>query len=195
MAVEHPVDPGGSASAPAEVAGHSVLQVPVPALEPFVRARTEFYDPAYLSADPAYVHAHVTALGPFLPDPGAEDLALVAKVAASVEPFGFRLERLAAFPDGIIHLVPEPQEPFRELTARLVEAFPQCPPYEGRYGARDLVPHLTLDLRSPSVSEDSTRALLGRLVPATCRAERLDLAWYRPGGCGLLRSWPLGSRA
>ena len=62
--------------------GHSVLQVPVPGLEPFVRARTEHYDTDYLSADPAFTHAHVTALGPFLPEVDDAAAATIAAIAA-----------------------------------------------------------------------------------------------------------------
>ena len=101
----------------------------------------------------------------------------------------FALERVATFPDGIIHLVPEPDEPFRKLTARLAAEFPEHPPYEGRYG--DVAPHLTLDLRSADVTEASTLALLDGVLPARCRATRLDLAWYEPNATGLRRSWPL----
>ena len=169
---------------------HSVLQVPVPPLEAWVRERTAHYDASYVSANPAFGHAHVTALGPFLPELDAESAARVAAIAADTEPFDYALARVASFPNGIIHLVPEPDGTFRELTARLVAAFPQCPPYEGRFA--EVHPHLTLDARSPAVSEASTLALLGDLVPARCRAERLDLAWWESGGCRLLRTWPLG---
>ncbi|MDN4160560.1 2'-5' RNA ligase family protein [Nocardioides abyssi] len=172
--------------------GHSVLQVPVQPLEGFVRGRHAHYDPAWVSADAAFVHAHVTALGPWLAEPSPVDLAAVAEVAASVEPFAFVLERVATFDSGIVHLVPEPDGGFRTLTARLAEAFPQCPPYAGEFAP---VPHLTLDLRSPEVSEESTRALLGDLVPAHCRADLLDLAWYEADGCRLLHRWPLGRRS
>jgi 2'-5' RNA ligase len=170
--------------------GHSVLQVPVQGLERFVRSRHAHYDPAYVSADPAFIHAHITALGPWLDQTAidAEALALVANVAASIDPFDYALDRLETFPNGIIHLRPEPEDPFRELTQRLVEAFPKCPPYGGRY---DVAPHLTLDLRSDLITEESTRAALGTHVRVG-RAERLDLAWYEPHGCGLLDSWPLG---
>ncbi len=125
--------------------GHSVLQVPVPGLEPFVRARTEHYDTDYLSADPAFTHAHVTALGPFLPEVDDEAAATVAAIVAETPAFTFTLERIATFPNGIIHLVPEPDAGFRELTSRLAAAFPQCPPYAGRFA--DVRPHLTLDAR------------------------------------------------
>ena len=88
--------------------GHSVLQVPVPGLEPFVRSRTEHYDTDYLSADPAFTHAHVTALGPFLPEVDDEAAATVAAIVAETPAFSFTLERIATFPNGIIHLVPSP---------------------------------------------------------------------------------------
>lgn len=168
---------------------HTVLQVPVPPLEPFVRGRHRHYDPEWLSADPSLVHAHVTALGPWLADPSLEALAVVAEIVAGTAPFAFDLARIATFPNGIVHLVPEPDGPFRALTARLVEAFPECPPYAGQFG---VAPHLTLDARSASVCEDSTRALLGDLLPVRCRADRLDLAWYAAGDCRLLHRWPLG---
>ncbi len=171
---------------------HTVLLVPVPELEPFVRDRTEHYDTDWLSADPGFVHAHVTALGPFLPParliPAALDI--VGRIASETEPFDFMLEQIDTFPNGIIHLVPEPEDPFAAMTARLWEAFPECPPYAGEFP--DVRPHLTLDARSETVTEASTRALLGELVPATCRADRLDLAWYEPGNCRVLRSWALG---
>ena len=169
--------------------GHSVLQVPVPPLEPFVRARTEHYDRDYLARDPDHVHAHVTALGPFLPH--VDEAAAIPRTvsAAATGAFDFVLARIATFPNGIIHLVPEPDEVFRELTRRLAAAFPQCPPYAGEFA--DVRPHLTLDLRSTEVTEASTYDLLGDLVPASCRATRLDLAWYEPGACRVLRSWEL----
>jgi 2'-5' RNA ligase len=168
-----------------------VLVVPVPELEPYVRARTEHYDPAYVSADPAFTHAHVTALGPVRPHLDERTARTIAAVAAGVEPFEVRFDRIDTFPNGIIHLLPEPDGAFRELTGRLVEAFPDCPPYAGEFP--DPVPHLTLDLRSAEVTEASTRELLGELVPCTARATRLDLSWYQAGRCHLVTSWPLGS--
>lgn len=171
--------------------GHSVLQIPVPAVETFVRGRTEHYDRAYLSADSAFTHAHITVLAPFLPDPHPDALAAVESILASSEPITFTLRRLETFPSGIIYLAPEPAEPFRDLTERFVTAFPQCPPYRGAFP--EIVPHLTLDQRSAGVSEESTRRLLGDTIPVTCLADRVDLAWYEPHRCRLMTSWPLGS--
>jgi 2'-5' RNA ligase len=169
---------------------HSVLQVPVPQLEPFIRARTEHYDPAYLSSDPAFTHAHVTALGPFV-DELTDDVARrVAAIAAEAEPFGFVLApHLGRFTDGTLHLLPEPDERFRKLTARLAAEFPDFPPYAGEL---DPIPHLTVDRLSGDVTVASTLALLGDVLPATCRAERLDLAWYEPHASHVVASWTLG---
>ena len=113
----------------------------------------------------------------------------VAEIVSATRTFDFTLDELGVFPNGIVHLLPEPAEPFRALTQSLWRAFPQCPPYAGEFGA--VVPHLTLDALSDSVSTESTRALVSGHVPAHCRAERLDLAWYAPGDCRILHSWPL----
>ncbi len=171
--------------------GHSVLQVPVPALEPFVRARTAHYDAGFVSEDPAFVHAHVTALGPFVVAPSPGELDLVAAIASGTRAFDVVLAEVAAFPDGIIHLRPDPDEGFRDLTSRLCAAFPDQPPYDGRHGPADaVVPHLTLDLTAPGVDVASTRRLLGDALPVTVQAEQLDLVWYEAGECRLMASWP-----
>jgi 2'-5' RNA ligase len=169
--------------------GHSVLQVPVPPLEEFVRGRTAHYDPSYLGAA-GFGHAHVTALGPFTDELTADVERRLAAIAAETEPFGFVLERIGRFDDGTLHVVPEPDEGFRKLTARLVAEFPGFPPYAGAYD--EVFPHLTLDRLSDDVTVESTLALLDGVLPAHCRAERLDLAWYEPRRTRLVTSWPLG---
>ncbi|NYE38561.1 hypothetical protein F4692_003711 [Nocardioides cavernae] len=170
--------------------GHSVLQLPVPALEEWVRARTAHYDAGFVSPDPRFGHAHVTALGPFAPTPSSDDLAAVADIAAGTAPVRTRLAGLAQFPDGIIHLVPRPDDRLRDLTARLVAAFPQWPPYRGEHGP-DLQPHLTVDAASDDVDLASTAALLGDVVPVDVVLDRLQLAWWESGRCHVVREWRL----
>lgn len=172
--------------------GHSVLVVPVPELEAFVRGRWHHYEPDWVSVDPAFTHAHITALAPYLSDPSPADLDRVGQVAAATAPFDFVLGDVAAFPDGCIHLPPEPASPFARLTRALWDAFPRCVPYEGRFGA---VPHLTLDQESASVSVASTRAALGDVLPVRCRADRLELHWYEEGGCRVVADWKLRGSA
>lgn len=172
--------------------GHSVLQVPVPALEPYVRGRHAAHDPAWVSRQRGFVHAHVTLLGPFVTELDAATESAVAEIAASTTAFDATLARVEVFPDGLLHLVPEPDDGFRRLTARLVEAFPEHPPYAGRYGAH---PHLTLDRLAPTadppVTLASTVALLGDLLPARVRADRIELVWWQADRLRTLRTWPL----
>jgi 2'-5' RNA ligase len=173
------------------VPGHTVLQLPVPPLEDWVVARTRDYDAAFVSDDPRFAHAHVTALGPFDPEPSPAALAVVAGIAARTAPMTVRLGRLGQFPNGIIHLLPEPDEGLRRLTATLAEAFPEHPPYGGRFGL-DVVPHVTLDAAAPEVTIVSTRRLLGEIVPVTVRLDKLQLAWWESGRCHVQHEWFLG---
>jgi hypothetical protein len=170
---------------------HTVLVVPVPELEPFVRARTEHYDTSFLSADPSFVHAHITALGPFLDNASEAELAQVAEIAGRTPAFDFTLGRMGELAHGILSLLPDPDEPFRELTRRLIDAFPQCPPYGGEYP--EPIPHLTLDRRTEDIDEASVRVALGDAVPAHCRADRLALYRYANHDCRVLAEWKLGA--
>jgi 2'-5' RNA ligase len=170
--------------------GHTVLAVPVPALEEVVRERTAFYDASFLSADPGFVHAHITLLAPWADRPTAAELAQVARIARAAGPFDVKLAQVGEFPDGVLYLPPEPDGQLRDLTSRLVAAFPRFPPYGGRYG--DVVPHLTLDRRSAAVKAATVRASVARLLPVTVTIDRIDLQWWANHDCRRLRSWPLG---
>jgi 2'-5' RNA ligase len=170
--------------------GHSVLVVPVPALDDYVRRRTAHYDLSFLSADPAFVHAHVTLLGPWLKHPTQSDLDTVASIVAATEPFDTTFATFDVFPDGLIHLRPDPDTPFRRLTAALVTAFPQCPPYAGEFP--DPVPHLTLDRCADGITPRTVEADLRHLLPVRLHVDRVDLQWWANHDCHVRRSWPLG---
>ncbi|KAA1416799.1 2'-5' RNA ligase family protein [Nocardioides humilatus] len=169
--------------------GHSVLVVPVPELEPFVRGRWEHYEPSWVSSDPAFTHAHLTILAPFVTAPTADDLAEVAAIAAETTPIDYVLGEVREFPDGCLHVPPEPSAPFAALTQAIWSAFPHCPPYAGIYGVD---PHVTLDQRSEAVTAASTGELLADALPARGRADRLELHWYEPGNCHVMADWKLG---
>ncbi len=170
--------------------GHTVLAVPVPALEEVVTARTAHYDASFLSSDPGFVHAHITVLAPWVTTPGAADLARVARIAADTGPFEVTLAEIGEFPDGVLYLAPEPDAPLRALTARLAAEFPEHSPYAGRYG--DVVPHLTLDRRSAEVSPELVRGWVAHLTPLTLTVDRIDLQWWANHDCRLLDRWLLG---
>jgi 2'-5' RNA ligase len=171
--------------------GHSVLVVPVPGLDDFVRERTVRYDASFLSSDPAFVHAHITLLGPWLEQPTADDLRTVAEILAAEPPFAFELAEVGCFPDGNLHLVPQPHEPFGRLTASLAAAFPQTPPYEGRYAR--VVPHLTLEHSLTGATVTALEAELGDHLPVRARADRVDLQWWANDDCHVRHTWELGS--
>lgn len=171
--------------------GQTVLAVPVPALEEVVRERTAFYDASFLSADPDFVHAHITLLAPWVARPAAADIAEVARITEAADPFDVKLAQIGEFPDGVLYLRPEPDGHLRELTSRLMAAFPHCPPYGGQYGD-DVIPHLTLDRRSATVTPATVYASVAGLLPLTVSIDRVDLQWWANHGCRRLGTWPLG---
>ena len=101
--------------------GHTVLAVPVPALEEVVRERTAFYDASFLSADPGFVHAHITLLAPWADQPTAAELAQVAHIARAAGPFDVKLAQVGEFPDGVLYLRPYPDglQAAAQLAARV----------------------------------------------------------------------------
>jgi 2'-5' RNA ligase len=167
--------------------------VAVPPLEDWVRGRSAYYDPAYVSVDRRFAHAHITLLGPFLDRISLTAVALdrVGSVLARHEPFPLALDRVAAFAGGTIYLRPEPAENVSRLTADLVEAFPGLRPYGGRFA--DVVPHLTLDHIGPGVDVDSVRQSLADLLPVRAEVREVSLSWYEQDACRELARWRLGS--
>lgn len=170
--------------------GHSVLQLPVAALESFVRERTAYYDPGFLVTDPGFIHAHITALVPFRDEFTESDDATIAAICARTAPIPVELNRIEVTGNGLIQLLPEPDTALRTLSARLQEAFTDCVPYWGRYG--EVAPHLTLDAVSAEVDVDWVRARLAGTIPLRVTLDQLHLVWYESGRCRLMRRWPLG---
>jgi hypothetical protein len=90
------------------------------------------------------VPAHVTVLYPFV-DPAAVVPDLLTRLAAAtrlVSAFDCRFEQTRWFGEEVLWLQPEPPEPFRRLTTVIWQAFPDFPPYAGRYA--EVIPHLTI---------------------------------------------------
>ena len=164
--------------------GHAVVQVGVPALERWVKARTEFYDARFISSDARFWHAHITVLAPL-----AEwDESALSEIAASTPPFDFELAEIGVFPDGCIHLRPSPDDGFRTLTRRVWAAHPEVVPF----GAPVPTPHLTLQWLDDEVTLEATRDSVADLLPAAGFAAELELVWYETGNCHLIHSWALG---
>jgi 2'-5' RNA ligase len=90
------------------------------------------------------VPAHVTVLYPFLPPDRINEAVRTAvrDIVAAVPRFDIMLSRVEWFGDAVVWLAPQPDQPFRELTAALWRRFPEAPPYAGAHP--DVVPHLTI---------------------------------------------------
>ena len=170
------------------MSGHSVLAVPVPELGDFVRDRTQRYDKSFASAGPDFGQAHLTLLGPWLPEPTTADLDVVAKVVHSEPACAFELIEVRQFPNGVVYLAPQPERPFRRLTEALADAFPQTPPYAGEFP--DTVPHLTLDHALTGASASTIADELTLPIEAT--ADQVQLQWWDNHDCHVRHSWRLG---
>jgi 2'-5' RNA ligase len=95
---------------------------------------------------------HVTLLYPWRRPPVTpEDLAAARQAIAGTPPFELTFRRLGRFADVLVlYLCPEPEAPLRRLTRRLAAAFPDTPPFGGRYP--DPIPHLTV-AKAPTAAE------------------------------------------
>jgi len=110
------------------------------------------------------VPPHVTVLYPFVAPDAIDQPVLdrLAEAVGSVSRFDVTLARLAWFGDDVLWLAPEPDHPFRALTAAVSNHFPDHPPYGG--AESDPVPHLTVGHGAPvdvlRAAEDAIRPLL-----------------------------------
>lgn len=119
----------------------SAVIVEVPAAEGVVERWRGLGDPV----SPKGVPAHVTVLYPFVIPPLDDHvLAGVAEVVVRHPTFTVTFRRTERFGDRVLYLVPEPLEPFLELTRSLVARFPDHPPYAGEVALDDLRPHCTV---------------------------------------------------
>ncbi|NYF54798.1 2'-5' RNA ligase family protein [Micromonospora purpureochromogenes] len=100
------------------------------------------------------VPAHVTVLYPFLPPQQINEqaLAVLRESIAGIPRFDVALTHVDWFGDTVVWLAPQPDRPFRELTAAVWQQFPEAPPYAGVHS--DVVPHLTIgdDAAKPMLS-------------------------------------------
>jgi 2'-5' RNA ligase len=167
-------------------AGQTALVVVVPAAEPVVAQLRTSYDVAAAYGVPA----HVTVLYPFLPDDAVDDgvRADLAGIAASVPAADVTFARCRRW-QRVAWLEPEPDLRLRELTARVVARWPDCPPYAGT--VPDPVPHLTVAEGDEDVLDLAEREV-GPELPFAARIDRLHLITFdgtrwQPAG-----HWPLG---
>lgn len=121
----------------------TALIVPMPVADPIVGAYRRRLDPAARLGVPA----HVTVLYPFLAPAEVDDAARtqVAELVDAVPRFSCTFAQTRWFGQDVVWLDPEPDQPFRDLTNAVTEAFPNRAAYGGAHSK--VVPHLTLGQR------------------------------------------------
>ena len=148
----------------------SGIVVPMPELEPLVGAHRRAWDPvAALGAG-----AHVTVLFPFAAPDAIDDagLARIERALVGSAPFPVSFDAVREFPDHVLYLAPEPASRFRALTETLAAAFPEYPPYRGRFA--EIIPHLTVTHR-PDAPVDDIAAAVRRGLPVAAAATRVEV--------------------
>ena len=171
----------------------SALVVLVPEAEVLVARFRAAHDPVAAAGVPA----HITILFPFQPPAQAEDAAIdrLKTCFSSHAPFAFKLASIERFP-GMLYLAPAPDDPFRALTLRVWEAFPQYPPYEGRHP--DIIPHLTVaagldDWTLAHVAEDLA-VVAAPLLPIPAMASEVALMNNSSGPWKVVMTFPLAGQ-
>lgn len=163
----------------------------VPEAERHIARYRERYDPSARRNVPA----HVTILYPFMP-PASVDAAVLAELAAiatSVRCFEFRLTETRRFPVSL-YLAPQPEDSFAALTAAVFRAFPEYPPFAGKFST--VVPHVTVahaDEARLCEIEVELRIALASGSPIRARCSEMVLIENSSGRWEQMHCFPLGA--
>ncbi|MGI8664524.1 MAG: 2'-5' RNA ligase family protein [Jatrophihabitans sp.] len=170
----------------------SGLVVLLPELDPLVAAWRSRFD-----AGAAEVSAHVSVLVPWIApaELTGSDLDALAQLVGNWSRFEVSFSRFDSFEvaggPSVHWLVPEPDEPFRQLTDDLSTGWPEYPPYGGAHGPEP-VPHLTV--ASAPIGQDelvAMRAEITARLPITTLARELSVLEVLDGRCRTRASFAL----
>ena len=162
----------------------------VPEVEPFIGRHRQRFDPPARRNVPA----HVTVLYPFLDPAGVDDrvVATLRDIAASVRRFDYRLRDLRRFPSSL-YLAPDPAASFSALTQAVHHAFPDYPPFAGKFAV--VVPHVTVahgdEPQLCEIEVELRIALPAAGVPARC--EQMVLIENSSGRWETMQIFALGA--
>lgn len=134
----------------------SLLLIPVPSSDSLIGPWRKKYDWVALHGVPA----HITLLFPFK-EPSqisGVDIEKLDGIFTKLRQFPFTLVKIGTFPN-VIFLEPNPRGPFIELTKKIVNAFPETPPWEGKYPAVN--PHQTMCSR---IADEYMNALVKEIT-------------------------------
>jgi hypothetical protein len=166
---------------------HSVLLVPVPAVEALVLP----YIPSEYRRSDGGTHAHVTVLGPFLPLHEVLDRQQeLSDLLRAAPPFEITWAHVGIFDGGIVHLRPEDDSELRRLLSLVQERFPHVLPYGGAFPQVEF--HLTVGYIPDDAQRTDVVAQAERVLPVSCRVEHLEVLWYEPGATRGIAAFHLG---
>ena len=136
------------------------------------------------------ITTHVTVLVPFLPEAeiGADVLADLRGVFAGFAAYDLTFARTARFPT-VLYLVPEPDQPIREMIAAVYARWPQRPPYGGAFD--DPTPHATVVHDGTEAEFAEAERVLATTLPLRTRAAAVDLLIYDGSRWSLRERFPL----
>ena len=170
----------------------STLVILVPEAEGLVQSFRNRYDPAAKAGMPA----HITLLYPFKSREEIDGLVLdtLSHCFSHFQQFKFSLAKIDQFPGETLYLVPEPEDPFRELTLGIWGHYQETPPYRGRYST--VIPHLGVatligDQELAEVACEFEQVAQGRL-PIQGRATEVTLMDSRSGRWVINNTFRLG---
>ena len=162
----------------------------VPEAERYIARYRERFDPSARRNVPA----HVTILYPFMP-PAQVDSGVIEElraIATAVRCFEYRLAETRRFPVAL-YLAPQPEDSFAALTAAVFRAFPDYPPFEGKFAT--VVPHVTVahaDEAQLCEIEVELRIALASGSPLRARCSEMVLIENSSGRWEELQRFPLG---
>jgi len=169
-----------------EIEEKSAIVIPFPEVNDVVDDWRRLLDPGQVRGIPA----HVTVLFPFIRpiDLSAEVLNVLEAHFSRASTFNVVFDSTAWFEDRVVYLEPQPGHQFRTMTKQLLEAFPSCLPYGGKFA--DPIPHLTLGDGAPRASLLKAEVAVRDSLPIETHAKE---AWLMTGGMGP-NSWSLRQR-
>lgn len=157
-----------------ETVGESAIIVPVNVPVGVNRLR-ERMDPSAADGVPA----HITLIYPFMPPSELKDdvRRRVEAIVADEASFPFVLTSVGRWPN-VVYLEPDPDQPFRRLTAALASAFPAYPPYQGVF--EEVIPHLTVATDAPDDYYEAAAHALPDFLPIRDFAREAWLIGHTP---------------
>lgn len=149
----------------------SGLMIPTPEAEPVVGTHRIRLDQSAGWGVPA----HVTVLYPFMPpaDIDSDTEARLTALFATVDRFEFMLASIAWFSTDVVYAAPTPEEPFRALTKKVQDTWPEFLPYGGEHG--EPIPHLTIGDNGTRTELAEAGNAVARHLPISCVAREVWL--------------------